>query len=356
LAHKKLRDRDAIITREGLIFRVYGYFHPPIAYICDVEYAPATIFRSTDPRAFRAKGQRIYYKFYEDEGLQFVQKKYPRYTILCEPLQERLVGVRRAYITKTRKPNVGFRRLIEKQPRDDLLKASHKVFRLVATRSGLSEKDFGIFGSLLHGFYHPQFSDIDLIVYGRDKLRRLCEVLEDFYQEEASPLRNEFESEKAIRGKRWKFLNYGLKEYLWHQQRKMIYALFEDGGSGRVIKTEFEPVKDWNEIYNEYDSDTRIMKKGWIKAVARVTSDDDAPFIPSIYQIEAIKLLGGAKVEGVQRILSYIEEFRMQARRDEEVYVEGNLEQVVTSTKTFHQITLTYCPRYYEQVLKVLKP
>ncbi len=45
----------------------------------------------------------------------------------------------------------------------------------------------------------------------------------------------------------------------------------------------------------------------------------------------------------------------MQAHRDEEVYVEGNLEQVTSSTKTFHQITLTYGPRYYEQVLKVLK-
>jgi len=56
-----------------------------------------------------------------------------------------------------------------------------------------------------------------------------------------------------------------------------------------------------------------------------------------------------------ERVISYVEEFRMQAERDEEVYVEGNLEQVVSSRKTFHQITLTYGPRYYEQALKVLK-
>ena len=35
----KLRDRDAILTRDDLIFRVYGYIHPSGAYICDPEYA-----------------------------------------------------------------------------------------------------------------------------------------------------------------------------------------------------------------------------------------------------------------------------------------------------------------------------
>jgi ubiquinone/menaquinone biosynthesis C-methylase UbiE len=48
-----------------------------------------------------------------------------------------------------------------------------------------------------------------------------------------------------------------------------------------------------------------------------------------------------------------MEEFRQQAHKDEIVFVEGNLEEVISPDKSFHQITLTYCPRYYEQVLKV---
>ena len=55
------------------------------------------------------------------------------------------------------------------------------------------------------------------------------------------------------------------------------------------------------------------------------------------------------------RIFSYMEEFRMQAKMGERVLVEGNLEKVVNGTKTFHQITLSYGPRYYEQTLKVIK-
>ncbi len=324
-------------------------------YICDVEYAPAAVYQSKDPRALRAKGKQVYHKFYTDEGLRFVQEKYPQYTVFYEPLQQRLVGVRQELIKRTRKPRETFKRLLEKKPRDALLKALHQVFSLVTTRSMLQRKDFGVFGSLLHSFYHPNFSDLDLIVYGRKNLDKLRETLKEFYQQGSSPLLNEFEKEEAVKGKHWRFVNYSAKEYLCHQRRKMIYAVFRNEKSGKTVKTEFEPVKKWEEIRNEYSSNTRIVKKGWIKAVARITDDLDAPFIPSIYQIEPIKVLEGPRVESIQRAVSYVEEFRMQAERDEEVYLEGTLEQVVSSTKTFHQVILTYGPRYYEQVLKILK-
>jgi hypothetical protein len=48
-----------------------------------------------------------------------------------------------------------------------------------------------------------------------------------------------------------------------------------------------------------------------------------------------------------------MEEFRQQAQKDETVIVEGNLEKVASQKESFYQVTLTYCPRYYEQVLKV---
>jgi len=355
LASFKLRDRDAVLTQEGLIFRVYGYTHPPKAYICDVEYAPASIFKSEDPRAFRQKGKQIYYKFYLDQGLRFVREKYPQYTVWHAPLQAHLVGVQKDQITEIHRPDEMFRHLLEKQPCDSLLQALQRLTNLILQRSGLSETNFGAFGSLLHSFYNPLFSDIDLVLYGREKLRRLRETLETVYKEQSSYLRNEFETEEAVKEKvkHWRFVNYSPKEYCWHQQRKTVYALFQDEKCGRFIKTEFEPVKKWSEIHNEYDSRTRILKKGWIKAVARITDDYEAPFMPSIYGVEINRILEGVKADDIQRILSYVEEFRMQAERDEEVYVEGNLEQVITPAKTFHQITLTYGPRYYEQVLKV---
>jgi hypothetical protein len=48
-----------------------------------------------------------------------------------------------------------------------------------------------------------------------------------------------------------------------------------------------------------------------------------------------------------------MEEFRQQVQKDETVIVEGNLEKVESQSGSFWQVTLTYCLRYYEQVLKV---
>jgi len=354
LAPLSLRDRDAIITREGLIFRVFGYSHPPNAFICDAEYAPANIFTSNDPRALRTGGNQVSYKFYNDEGWKLVFNRFPQYTVFHEMLGQKVVGVKQDAVAEVRKPEERLRALAEAAPKDALHDAMQRVLNTVLEGSNLSVADFGVFGSMLHGFHHPKFSDIDLIVYGRKENAKTRETLQALYVSSGSGFRNEFDADSAVKGKQWRFKNYSVKEFLWHQKRKLIYALFQDAKSGRTIKAEFEPVKEWNEITSEYDSKTRILRKDWVKINARVIADDDVPFIPSVYIIEPLEVLSGTKeaLEAV-RVISYMEEFRLQAQKDETVCVEGNLEEVATPNGNFHQIALTYCPRYYEQVLKV---
>lgn len=353
----KLRDRDAIVSSEGIIFRVYGYSHPPEGYICDVEYAPSSIYISDDPRAFRVKGLKVFYKFYADEGIKFIIEKFPKYTVYYKPLQKKLIGVRSDLMAEVRKPEKKLCTLLLKKSDDKLTISLRKILSLILSASGLSAENFGVFGSMLHDFYHPSFSDIDLIIYGKMNLGILRETLEEIYNEPGSNLRNEFINEDTIRGKRWRFKNYTAKEFLWHQRRKMIYAVFESSSANRRIKVEFEPVREWNEIYDEYGEVYRITNEGWIKAKARVLDDDENAFMPSIYQIEIMDILEGLRVDNIRRVISFVEEFRMQAWKDEIIYVEGKLEKVEAKNEIFHQITLTYEPaRYYEQTLRVIKP
>lgn len=356
MASLRLTDRDSIITKEGLIFRVFGYTHPDNAYVCDVEYAPAALFKSDNPKAFRGDAQNAFYKFFEDEGWSFLQKNFQQYMIFHEMLQKRIVGVNQTQIAEAKHPEVELWKLVSLEKKDELVAATCRVLNVVKQCSGLSLKDFGVFGSMLHGFHNSRFSDIDLIVYGRDNTEKLCDALRDLYEDSTSVLRNEFETDKPVVTKNWRFQNLTLQEYVWHQRRKMIYALFNDAESGRTIKSEFEPVKNWSEIINEYNSETKMVQRGWVKMVARVTDDFDSPFIPSTYGIEPLEVLEGSKEAlEAERIVSYLEEYRMQVRRDEVVYVEGNLEEGRALNRSFHQIALTYCPRYYEQVLKNLK-
>jgi predicted nucleotidyltransferase len=350
----RLRDRDAIVTREGLIFRVLGYSHPSDTYICDVEYAPAKHFKSTNPKALRRKKGCVFYKFYEDEGWGFLRHSFPKYLIFHEMLQRKTIGVSQADVMKVMKPDEELQRLAKTEPRDELIASLQNALRILTEQSGLMNKDFGVFGSILCGFHHPRFSDLDFVVYGRNNLAKLRELMLVLYSDSASFFKNEFESDEPIKGKQWRFKNFSPKEFVWHQRRKLIYSLFKDEKTKRIIKTELEPVKEWQEISNEYDPRTKIAQKGWVKMYACITGDDDAPFMPSIYEIRPIKILQGSRrASEATRIISHMEEFRMQAYRDQTVYVEGNLEEAETPHGNSVQISLTYCPRYYEQVLKV---
>ena len=98
-------------------------------------------------------------------------------------------------------------------------------------------------------------------------------------------------------------------------------------GWKRKVNVEFEAVKTNDEAHNEYEETVRIEKEGWIKATARVIDDSDSYFMPSIYKIELDKVLDGPKAKNVERIISFMEEFRMQCKEDDEIIVEGNLEK-----------------------------
>jgi predicted nucleotidyltransferase len=274
--------------------------------------------------------------------------------IFHEMLGKKVVGVSFNDISTVRKPDEVLLKLLARKGDDDLLSAKQNVLDIVMESSDLSIKDFGVFGSMLHGFHHPSLSDIDLIVYGKRNLDSLRKTLYQLYESDSAPLKNEFETHQSLEGKNWQFRNLSPKEYVWHQRRKRTYALFRDDKSKRTIKIEFEPVKHWNEISNDYDPRAQIRQKGWTHILAEVTDDHESPFIPSIYTVETKEVCEGPRESiETQRIVSYMEEFRMQATQGEIVDVRGNLEKVSAPDGGFLQVALTYCPRYYEQVLKV---
>jgi predicted nucleotidyltransferase len=309
----QLRDRDAIISCEGLIFRVYGYSHPPTGYVCDVEYAPSNLYRSPHPKAPRHGRNGLYYKFFEDQGLKFIQRHYPEYHVYYRPLQRRLVGVQATAISTSRLP--------------------------------------GVFGSLLHGFYHSHFSDIDLTITGKRSLQELQEALSAIYDTGNGILINEFTSPQTWNKDQWRFTNFSLSEYEWHQRRKLIYSLYTGAASHRRIKVEFEPVLRYPEIVNEYNEIQRLENLGWIEAEGRILDNDHGSFMPSIYTFE-LDTSSRPDVKEIHRIISYVEEYRMQVNKGEKIQVKGHVEKVTALRNQFYQITLTYAPRYYEQVLK----
>lgn len=118
---------------------------------------------------------------------------------------------------------------------------------------------------------------------------------------------------------------------------------------------EFEPVKRWDEISNEYPDLISVEKIGFVEAVIEVTDSSQSYFMPSIYKVEVLESHGIPLSAEVDRIISYVEEFRLQLEEGERGYVRGWLEKIITrSGEEKYQITLTYGPKYFDQVLKIL--
>lgn len=348
----KLRDREYIIGAEGIIFRVLGYLHPPDGYICEPEYAPKAIFVSNNPRAPRGYPEISHFKFYGDEGLRFVEKNYPSYRVYFKPFRAYLVGVPRNLIASVRSPQDRLAEIVELDRKDKLLEDTVNIVEMVCETTGISPSDMGVFGSILHNFHNPFLSDIDLVVYGSKNVVKLRGCLSELFLAKDGWLRNEYDfpPEKA----RWIFKNYSLEEYIFHERRKMVYAKYWDGD--RWVKVEFEPVRDYSEYRDEYMDIVSIEKIGWVKLESIVVDDSGIYFMPATYDVEVTKLISGPREAlDVSRIVSYIDEFRMQAWKGEDIYVEGMLERIVRRDRVEYQVSITYCDRYVEQVLKLKK-
>ncbi|MBC8223742.1 hypothetical protein H8E65_04075 [Candidatus Bathyarchaeota archaeon] len=346
----KFRDRDAPVTLNGLIFRTYGYDHPRDSCFCDLEYAPETLYTTREPRALRDGLPTKHYKFYFDGGLKFALNQEPPFKLHHAALSRDMVGVREGEISRVVRPDERLAELM-KMDGDALQRTCVEIIDLITESSSLKASDFGVFGSLAHSFHNPLFSDVDLVIYGMEELRELRATLTELYKGDS--LRNEFDGWTPLDPPaHWNFKHLSKEDYGRHQRCKKIYAVHDAELLGREVKIEFEPVRRWDEITNEYDDTLSIRELGRVEAEGEVISGDEGGFMPSIYPVRLEEIEGNIDPGEIIRVVSYVEEFRLQVETGERIVVRGNLEEVETRNGSFHQIALSYGREYFDQVLK----
>jgi predicted nucleotidyltransferase len=92
-----------------------------------------------------------------------------------------------------------------------------------------------------------------------------------------------------------------------------------------------------------------------VNALGEVLSGDEAGFMPSVYPIKIKYINSNIDPQKITRVISFVEEFRLQIQSGETALIKGNLERVVTKNKEFYQITLSYSNNYFNQVIKPIK-
>ncbi len=161
------KDRGFVETEEGLIFCLVGYLHPPNGSTAYLKYTPAETGRwARGTKRFRRELE-YYHVRNVAETLEFLSTHHPCY-VGFDPVRTLSFSfVPRDAVTIYYRPEEGLQGIMA-APADPLEKDVEALVSLLVVAGGPTLEAFGITGSILLQTHDPSFSDIDLVVYGRD--------------------------------------------------------------------------------------------------------------------------------------------------------------------------------------------
>jgi len=163
---RRAKDRDFVETVEGFFFCLVGYLHPPDRYTAYLKYTPAPIGRWARADMFYHRELPYYHVRNVMVTLEALARDHPRY-VWHDPVRDlRFSFVPREAVRTYYQPEARLADLC-RQPQDALEEDVAALGQLLSSASGVAPEHFGITGSILLRLHNPAFSDIDLLVYGR---------------------------------------------------------------------------------------------------------------------------------------------------------------------------------------------
>jgi predicted nucleotidyltransferase len=201
-------------------------------------------------------------------------------------------------------------------PGDPLECEVRDLVRLLADATDIPLAAFGISGSILLGLHNPAFSDIDLLVYGADRVRRLRAVIDDLTGEGLMPLPEErrarWRAETSARFGLDRDAVASLAARRWH------YRLFR----GRYVS--LHATRADGEIREAY-GDRRYTPLGRAVVEARVTDAGEALFLPAVYRVADVRWHEG-EPGPLEDVVSFEGLYCGAAADGERILVTGHLE------------------------------
>jgi len=318
------RDRDYLETREGFYFAVVGNIHPDDRVIAYLKYVPSET-------GIWGSGLRTYdraLKHYTMQDLartfEFLELQHPEYMFHSTVLGLTFSAVPHETIRGHLKPETRLEQLLKDDQKDTLERKVVKLTRELSEMADIPIGSFGVTGSVLMGA-HREFSDMDLVVYGRDQSLRMKDTLSRLLEENTG----------AIRRMSGKTLEDLLQEKitfysLTRQEAIEIYKRKWNRGEAFGTCFSVHPVRLESEVLEMY-GDKEYVPIGLTEVEATVADSSDSMFMPAVYSVDDVRWLQGEKTRDLREIVSYEGLYADIARNGERVRVKGKLEEVRVS-------------------------
>ncbi len=316
---RKPKDRDFVQTREGMLFCLTGYLHPPDRYTAYLKYSP-------DPEGRWRRGQTAYRRelaYYHvstvAETIRYLETHYPHYVSDCPVRDIRFSMVPHDHVARYYRPEERLREILA-NPRDSLEEEVCALVAYLASISGLSSEHMGVTGSLLTSTHNPAFSDIDLLVYGQANAAHLRHRL-------GPQGTSRFHRPSAERLDRWSAQvaqrhPLSVEEAAHLARRRWNYGYF----GPRYVS--IHAIRRDEEISEGYGD--RVYRGRGAAHIRTVLTDvSESLFLPAIYRVDGAEVLeGDPAAAGVQEIVSYEGLFCDVAYAGTAVEAYGKLEAV----------------------------
>lgn len=315
------RDRDYLETPEGFYFAVVGNVHPADRVIAYLKYVPSE-------KGLWGSGSRRYervLKHYTMQDLaktfELLRSQHPEYMFHSTVLGVTFSAVPCNSIRRHLLPERRLNELLENQPRNPLEEKVVSLARQLSKMASVPIESFGVTGSVLMGT-HREFSDIDLVIYGKDQALCVKKFLSDVLEEGTGEIRR-------MRGEPLEdFIRDRVT--LNHITREEALELYRRKWSrGEAFGTVFSihPVKLESEVLEKY-GDRQYAPTGLTEIEAIVKDSSDSMFMPALYLVGDVKWLQGALTEDVREVVSYEGLYADIASEGEKVRVRGKLEEL----------------------------
>jgi hypothetical protein len=311
------RDRDFVETVEGLFFCVVGYLHPADRYTAYLKYVP-------EPGGKWRRGDVSYarvipfYHVSQVEGTYgFLEAEHPGYLFDCPVRNITVSSVPVENVKAYYRPRERLKSIFEGGPRDDL---EYKLVDLVTILSGLSGVDvgeLGVTGSILTSSHSPEFSDMDLTVYGMEASKRLKRAILDMREEH-----NVIQPFSVAKKELWSESRSGrfpldFRAFMEFAERRWNYGIYSD------TYFSIHPVRSDDEMAEAY-GDNVYTQHGETEGVAVISDNEESIYLPAIYRVEQATA-GEAEIT---RIVSYESLFSDMFDTGDRVEYRGILEKV----------------------------
>jgi predicted nucleotidyltransferase len=324
------KDREFIETKEGLIFCVVGYLHPRDRVIAYLKYLPSAEGKWFSGSRHYSRTMRYYSAAEVVRNVGWLKKHYSHYVFHSKVLGFKISAVPKRYIVRHYIPQKRLEEIVEKGPEDALEEKVLELVDLLSERAGVPKSFFGVTGSILLKIHNPSFSDIDLVVYGREQSLRVKAALLSLYEEGSSDL-------TRLQGaalEKWclekaEAYPVSTREAAAIYARRWNYALYK-GTAFSIHSTRLD-----EEVESKYGSE-RFRGLGFARIRARVKEVLEDLYTPYVYALSEVEVEEGDPSWRVSEAVSYEGFYGGIAQKGEEVVAYGKVEEVKSSSGGYH--------------------